>query len=81
MTTIAARVARVVAKAFNHPEADIRPETHVVNDLGADELGILELTIDLESEFGLDLLPDSDLETCRTVAEWTAAIERATKGA
>ena len=80
MTTIAARVASVVAAYFRVPEADIRPDTNVVRDLGADELAIFDLANDLEAEFCLSLLPDSDLETCRTVADWTSAIERATKG-
>jgi acyl carrier protein len=46
----------------------ITPEAHVVDDLGADSLDIVELVMALEEAFDLEI-PDDDAEKIRTVQD------------
>lgn len=48
------RVRKVVAKIFDVPPDDVRPET-VFEALGADSLHIVELAMAIEETFGLEI--------------------------
>jgi acyl carrier protein len=71
MATIAQRVTLVVAGRF--PGYDIRPDSDFFTDLGADSLAIMELVMDLEDEFGINI-PESHISGVRTIAEISARI-------
>ncbi len=43
-------------------------DVHLQDDLGADSLGLIELTMALEEGFGIDI-PDRDAEKITTVGE------------
>lgn len=45
-----------------------------MDDLGADSLDIVELIMELEEEFGIEI-PDEDAEKIRTVADAVKYIE------
>ena len=47
---------------------DIEMQSNFVNDLGIDSLGFVELVMELEDEFGLDI-PDEDAKDLRIVAD------------
>lgn len=46
----------------------ITPESDIVDDLGADSLDTVEITMAIEDEFNIEI-PDSDAETLKTVAD------------
>ena len=47
-------------------EAEIKPDTQVKDDLGADSLDLFEMVMALEEEFGIEI-PSEDLEKIVTV--------------
>lgn len=66
---VAQRVAHVIAMELGLSDAQaLDPMLHLVNDLGADSLDLVELCMALEDEFGYDC-PDEDAEKISTVGQ------------
>ena len=55
-------------------EAEVTPEASFISDLGADSLDTVELTMEFEKEFGVEI-PDTDAENLTTVGAAIAYIE------
>ena len=55
-TTVIAKVQRALRNAREDETIDVRPDHHLVEDLGFDSAGIASLTIALEDEFDEMLL-------------------------
>ncbi len=53
---------------------EVKPESRFIEDLGADSIGLMELVMKLEEEFGLKI-PDEDIEKIRTFGDATKYIE------
>ena len=53
----------------------IRTDAHFVNDLGADSLDTVELIMEFEEEFGIEI-PDEDAENITTVGTAVDYIEK-----
>ena len=51
-------VAELLVKEFDVPVDDVRPEAHLVRDLGLDSLGVLELVSELEDRFDITVLDE-----------------------
>jgi acyl carrier protein len=49
-------------------ETEITPDSHFIDDLGADSLDTVELVMALEEEFGIEI-PDEDAEKIQTVGD------------
>ena len=62
---IEARVKDIVVKQLGVEAEVVKAERSFVDDLGADSLGIVELVMNLEEEFGFDI-PDDEAENIRT---------------
>jgi acyl carrier protein len=77
MTTLD-RVKKVVAKRLDKSEDEITPEASFIEDLGADSLDVVELVMDLETEFDIEI-PDEESEKIRTVGDAVRYIEEKTK--
>ena len=60
------KIKEVIIDKLGVDEAAITEEAHFVNDLGADSLDTVELIMQLEEEFGIEI-PDEDAETITTV--------------
>ena len=56
-------------------EDAINTDAHFVNDLGADSLDTVELIMELEEEFGIEI-PDDDAENMMTVGSVVDYIEK-----
>jgi acyl carrier protein len=63
-----AKVVDIIANQLGVERDMITPEAHVVDDLGADSLDIVELVMALEEAFDLEI-PDDDAEKIRTVQD------------
>jgi acyl carrier protein len=68
------RVKKIIADKLDIEEDKITPESSFLDDLGADSLDIVELIMELEEEFGIEI-PDEDAEKIRTVADAVKYIE------
>ncbi len=71
------RVRKIVAEQLGIDESEITPESHFIDDLGADSLDTVELVMALEEEFGLEV-PDEDAEKIQTVGDVVKYIEEHT---
>lgn len=68
------KVIGIVSEQMNVDKSQVARETSFVNDLGADSLDTVELVMEFEDEFGLDI-PDEDAEKIQTVGEAIDYIE------
>ena len=60
------KVKEVIIDKLGVEEDSIKSEAHFVNDLGADSLDTVELIMEFEEEFGIEI-PDEDAENITTV--------------
>jgi acyl carrier protein len=67
MTDIAERVKNIVAERLNVNPEEITLET-TFEDLGADSLDVMDLVMELEQEFDIEI-PDEDAEKIRTIED------------
>jgi acyl carrier protein len=74
MSTVAEKVQAIIVDKLGVDEADVVPEASFTNDLGADSLDIVELVMEFEKEFGMNI-PDEDAEKISTVGDATTYIE------
>jgi acyl carrier protein len=63
------RVARLLSEQFGVEESTITMKTSFEEDLGADSLDIVELSMTLEEEFDFGEIEDGDLESLKTVGD------------
>ena len=68
------RVKDIVAEQLGVDKEKVAIETSLVNDLGADSLDVVELVMELEEEFDLNI-PDDAAEKIQTVGEIVEYIE------
>lgn len=71
---IEAKVKEIIVEKLGVGEAEVTPEASFTNDLGADSLDTVELIMEFESEFGIEI-PDEKAEGITTVNEAIAYIE------
>lgn len=76
MASVAERVIDIVAEQLGVDKEKVKPETSFVNDLGADSLDTVELVMELEEEFDINI-PDDAAEKIQTVGEAIEFIEGA----
>ncbi|MBC8322346.1 MAG: acyl carrier protein [Candidatus Marinimicrobia bacterium] len=62
------KVKEVVMDKLGVEEGKITEDAHFMDDLGADSLDTVELIMQLEEEFGIEI-PDEDAETITTVGK------------
>jgi len=62
------RVIEIVCEQMGASRDKISAETSFINDLGADSLDTVELVMEFEDEFDLNI-PDEDAEKIQTVGD------------
>lgn len=78
MSTIAERVKRIIVEKLGVEESEVTLEASFTNDLGADSLDTVELIMEFEREFNINI-PDEQAETITTVGEAVAYLEENVK--
>ena len=68
MADVAAKVKEIIVNKLGVDEAQITPEASFTNDLGADSLDTVELVMEFEKAFNLQI-PDEDAEKISTVGD------------
>ena len=74
MASVLERVIDIVAEQLGVDKEKITPETSFVNDLGADSLDTVELVMELEEAFDINIPADS-AEKIQTVGKAVEYIE------
>jgi acyl carrier protein len=68
VSDVAQKVIEVIAKCEYLPVDEVRPKSHLVNDIGVDSLSAIELVLAIEEAFEIDI-PDDDAERIETVQQ------------
>ena len=68
MNDIEERVKAIIVDKLGVDESEVTNEASFTNDLGADSLDTVELIMELEKEFGLQI-PDDQAEKISTVQD------------
>lgn len=68
------RLQKIIAEQLEIDENDIRPDSDIVDDLGADSLDLVDLVMSIEDEFEMEV-PDEAVEEIKTVDDAVRYIE------
>lgn len=68
MEQIESKVKEIIVKNLGVKESEVTREASFRDDLGADSLDCVELVIDIEHEFGINI-DDNETENINTVGE------------
>ena len=71
---MAERLQKIIAEQLEIDEDDIRPDSDIIDDLGADSLDIVDLVMSIEDEFHVEI-SDEAVEEMRTVDDAVRYIE------
>ncbi len=75
MSSVEERVRKIVVEQLGVDEEQVTIEASFVDDLGADSLDTVELIMELEEEFGIEI-PDEDAENITTVGAAVDYVEK-----
>jgi acyl carrier protein len=68
------RVVSMLSTNMDVDKSSIKPDSHLVKDLGADSLDSVEIVMEIEDEFGVEIGDDA-LDDIQTVGQLAKAIE------
>jgi len=68
MSSVADKVKKIVVEQLGVSEDQVTPEAKFIEDLGADSLTTVEMSLALEDAFGIEI-PDTEQENLRTVQQ------------
>ncbi len=72
------KVRNIIVEQLGVDAAEVKNDSHFVDDLGADSLDTVELVMALEEEFGIEI-PDEDAEKITRVKDAIEYIEKNAK--
>ena len=78
ISEIESKVKEIIVDKLGVEEENVTPEASFTNDLGADSLDTVELIMEFEKEFGINI-PDDKAETIQTVGDAIKYIEENAK--
>ncbi|MBE5764546.1 MAG: acyl carrier protein [Clostridiales bacterium] len=68
------KIASLMAEQLGVDKASITPESEIIKDLGADSLDVVEMLLDLEKEYGVEI-SDEQAAELKTVGDIVKLIE------
>ncbi|MBN1899935.1 acyl carrier protein [Candidatus Sumerlaeota bacterium] len=74
MSDVREKVKQVIVDQLSVNPEEVTDDASFIEDLGADSLDIVELVMELEEQFGVDI-PDEEAEKILTVGEAIKYIE------
>ncbi len=75
MSDVSDKVKTIICDQLMVDQEEITDESSFVEDLGADSLDTVELIMEFEDEFGIEI-PDEQAEKISTVGEAVAYLEK-----
>jgi acyl carrier protein len=77
-TELATQVTDVIVRQLQASHCRVGARTRLVDDLGADSIALVELTIVLEETFDIEI-PDEEADRIRTVHDAIWAVKRSVR--
>ena len=68
------KIKEIIAEQLEINEDDIKMESELLEDLGADSLDVVDLVMSIEDEFDLEV-PDDVIENMKTIGDAVKFIE------
>jgi len=75
LSTVLERVTKVIVDRLGVDESEVKMEASFRDDLGADSLDVVELVMELEDEFEMEI-SDDEAEKIATVGDAVSHIEK-----
>ena len=72
------KVTELLASQLNIAQDKVKPESRLIEDLGADSLDMIEMLMALEENFGISV-PDEKAAELKTVADIASFIDESKK--
>ena len=72
------KVTELLASQLNIAQDKVKPESRLIEDLGADSLDMIEMLMALEENFGISV-PDEKSAELKTVADIASFIDESKK--
>ncbi len=69
------RLKKVILEQLMVEESELTEDASFVETLGADSLDLVEMIMEIEEEFGIEI-PDEDAESLQTVGEALAYVKK-----
>lgn len=76
MSDVAQKVTDIIVEQLGVDASEVNNEAHFINDLGADSLDTVELIMEFEKEFGIEI-PDEHAEKIQTVGDAISYVDGA----
>ena len=76
MANVAEKVSKIIIDKLGVEEAEVTSEASFTNDLGADSLDTVELIMEFEKEFDINI-PDDQAEAIASVGDAVSYVEKA----
>ena len=61
-------IEKIIARTLGIDQDAVKDNAHFINDLGADSLNIVELVMEIEEEYDMEI-PDEDAENILSVKQ------------
>ncbi len=71
---ITEKVTEIIVEQLGVSADQVKPESNLIEDLGADSLDAVELVMAVEEEFGIEV-PDEEAEKLRSVGDIMSLVE------
>lgn len=68
------KIKNIVAEILEVNVEDVKEDALILDDLGADSIAVMEIVMELEGEFGVEV-PTDDIVNLKTVSDIIAYIE------
>ena len=68
------KIKEIVAEILDLEVSEINEEAKIIDDLGADSIAVMEIVMELEEEYDVEV-PTEDILTLLTVADIIAYVE------
>jgi len=70
------KLRRIIAEVLNIKPDDIRPDSAIMDDLGADSLDVFQIIMGIEEEFDIEI-PQDSADKIKTVSDAADAVKSA----
>ena len=68
------KIISMICEQFGMEPEELNESTSFIEDMGIDSVDVVELVVDLETEFGLDEIPEEELKKMRTIGDLAAYV-------